>query len=60
MNFRDKTIFWKQGPFLFDLAQSMLPRFLSYEENLPGNRPSTTGFATNKNAQPSAQGEDSR
>ena len=31
MNFRDKTIFWKQGPLLFDLAQSMLPRFLSYE-----------------------------
>jgi|GEM_PF-5602503 len=31
MNNWIKTIFWKQGPLLFDLAQSMLPRFLSCE-----------------------------
>jgi len=31
MNIRINFIFWKQGPLLFDFAQSMLPRLLTYK-----------------------------
>ena len=30
MKIRINYIFWKQGPLLFDFAQSMLPRFLAF------------------------------